>query len=274
MSVMLTEIEARLYRALLPDLAVEPYTIRVAFIVHLSRALRRDLPIPTNSSIADQVADLIDQSIIAGPYVIREDTGDYSYQIDLSQFDLDKIRAQMAACERNTAIARARSALTNKINEMVRRNHSRVDFQDRLQRIVDEYNAGNANADIVLAQLAMLIEEVAEEDQRYVREQLTEEELALFDILIAGDGELPDNERAQVRQVARDLLKQLKATRLVLDWRKKRQAMATVRLDIRDILNQKLPGSYSPDEREATAQAIFQHIYDQYQSASHNAYQA
>jgi type I restriction enzyme R subunit len=61
---------------------------------------------------------------------------------------------------------------------------------------------------------------LSEEQQRHVRENMTEEELVIFDILTRPAPELSDEERSEVKKVARELLTKLKAL-LVIEWRNK-----------------------------------------------------
>jgi type I restriction enzyme, R subunit len=78
-------------------------------------------------------------------------------------------------------------------------------------------------------------------------------------------------ERAQVKQLARELLAALKRERLVLDWRKKQQARAGVQVAIEEGLNS-LPDAYGPDRFQQTVSAVYQHIYDNYASAEQSTY--
>ena len=66
------------------------------------------------------------------------------------------------------------------------------------------------------------------EDQRAVAEGLSEEELAMFDILTKPEFDITDAEKVEVKKVARDLLQKLKEAKLVLDWRKKQRTRADV----------------------------------------------
>ena len=50
---------------------------------------------------------------------------------------------------------------------------------------------------------------LTEEQQRHVRENMTEEELVIFDILTRPAPELTTEERAEVKKVARELLARL-----------------------------------------------------------------
>src|SRR5208337_1182960 len=96
-----------------------------------------------------------------------------------------------------------------------------------------------------------------------VAEQLTEEELAIFDLLTRPNMKLSRKEKEQVKQVAQELLDTLKAERLVLDWRKKQQTRAAVQLAIEQVLD-KLPQAYAPAKYQEKCGLVYQHVYDSY----------
>ncbi len=77
--------------------------------------------------------------------------------------------------------------------------------------------------------------DVAQEEQRHTREGLSEEELAIFDILTLNVS-LTDEERAQVKQVARDVLAALLPTFDLIDWQKKALTLNRARVTIEDKL--------------------------------------
>ena len=129
---------------------------------------------------------------------------------------------------------------------MVRLNSSRMDYYDQFQEMIDEYNAGVANLDAFFAQLITFAQSLNEEEQRGIAEHLSEEELAVFDLLTRPNLKLNRKEREQVKQVAHELLDTLKAEKLVLDWRKHQQTRAAVRLAIEEQLD-RLPETYTAD---------------------------
>ena len=100
------------------------------------------------------------------------------------------------------------------------------------------------------------------EERRSVGEQLSEEELALFDLLTKPEMELTTKERAKVKKTARELLATLKREKLVLDWRKRQQARAEVRVTIEKMLDEGLPTTYTPELFETKTANVFQHVYD------------
>ena len=102
-----------------------------------------------------------------------------------------------------------------------------------------------------------------QEDQRHISEQLSEEELAMFDLLTRPNTALSAQEKAEVKKVARTLLETLKREKLVLDWRKKQQAKADVQVTIDQILD-KLPPSYTQEVYAQLCTDVFQHVYESY----------
>lgn len=110
--------------------------------------------------------------------------------------------------------------------------------------MIDDYNASASSIDQLWAQLYGLTQTLNAEAQRHVSEQLSEEELALFDALTRPDITLSTVERAQVKDLVRNLLATLKREKLVLDWRKKQQARASVQVAIEEGLHA-LPDVYT-----------------------------
>ncbi|MBC8252808.1 MAG: DUF3387 domain-containing protein, partial [Ardenticatenia bacterium] len=99
-----------------------------------------------------------------------------------------------------------------------------------------------------------------------------EEELALFDLLTKPDMQLTEAERQKVKAAARELLEALKREKLVLDWRKRQQARAEVRVTIEKLLDEGLPKVYTAALFRQKAAAVFQHVYDAYFGAGRSVY--
>ena len=75
-----------------------------------------------------------------------------------------------------------------------------------------------------------------------------------------------------MKQVARDLLNTLKRERLALDWRKRQQGRAGVRVAIRDGLDGLPPSAYGDAALRAKSAALYQHVYEAYSSAGRSVY--
>ena len=105
-----------------------------------------------------------------------------------------------------------RGDIESKLDSMVKRNKSRTNYQEKFQRLIDEYNAGSMNVDVLFEKLIQFVtQELNVEDQRHMVEQLSEEELAIFDLLTQPDLSLSEKEKAEVKKVVRQLLETLNA---------------------------------------------------------------
>ena len=77
--------------------------------------------------------------------------------------------------------------------------------------------------------------------------KLTEEQLAVFDLLTRPEVELTEMEKDAVKAISKELLETLKRERLVLDWRQRQQSRAAVKLTVFQMLRQ-LPECYTPGD--------------------------
>ena len=263
----------RLFKAILPDPKAREFAAKIAPIRVIAAKIR-DLTPPADISLVMQgVEELLDVSIAAEGYVIRETPDpDERTWVDLSEINFDALAEKFKAGRKNTVNEQVKGALARKVTALVRLNHTRMDYLERFQELITAYNAGSLNAEELFRQLMLFARDLDEEEHRALREQLNEEELAIFDILTKPEMELSEADRKKVKATARELLDTLKAGKLVLDWRKRQQARAEVWVTIEKTLDQGLPSVYSPQIFEQKTNAVYQHIYDAYFGAEGSVY--
>ena len=145
----------------------------------------------------------------------------------------------------------------------MRLNRTRADFAAKFEALIESYNAGSRSIEQLFEELLKLSNSLDEEQERHVREHLSEEELVIFDILTRPAPALGAEERAEVKKVAKDLLGRLKAL-LVLNWRQKSAARSALRLAIEDSLDSGLPRAYAPEMYRQKCAAVFEHVYESY----------
>ena len=146
-----------------------------------------------------------------------------------------------------------------------------MDYYEAFQKMIDEYNAGARNVDAFFAQLVSFAQGLNQEEQRGIAEHLSEEELAVFDLLTRPNIKLNREERAKVREVATQLLDTLKAECLVLDWRKNQRTRAEVMVAIKEWLD-RLPETYGSHLYDEKCEQVYQHVYDSYYGAGKSVY--
>src|SRR5690606_41203221 len=66
------------------------------------------------------------------------------------------------------------SSLEQRLERMIRTNPTRIDYAEKLQEMIDRYNAGSANITTFFEELKALARSLTEEEQRHIHEQLTE----------------------------------------------------------------------------------------------------
>ncbi len=124
----------------------------------------------------------------------------------------------------------------------------------------------------MFADLATFTKDLSEEEQRHLRENVSEEELAVFDILTRPDPDLSPQETEAIKKVCKDLLAKLKTEKLVLEWRTKRTTRAAVRVEIEKMLDSGLPEKYTSELFETKCGALFQHVLAKYPESGESVY--
>jgi len=263
----------RLFQAVLPDPSAREFSAEVNPIEVIAYKIRALTSPAEISQVMQGVEDLLDRSIAAEGYIVKASPAeDYERFVDLSKIDFEKLAERFETGHKRTLNEKLEGAVAQKLMAMVRLNHTRIDYLERFQTMIDEYNAGSLNAEEFFAQLVAFSKSLNEEEQRGVGEQLNEEELAVFDLLTKPPIAMSASDRQKVKATARELLKTLKEKKLVLDWRKRQQSRAGVRITIEKLLDESLPKAYTPALFEQKSAAVFQHVYDAYYGAGRSVY--
>jgi type I restriction enzyme R subunit len=275
----------RLYRAILPDPQAQEYGRTHYALTYVSEAIKALRERPDVSDVMQQVEELLDESVAAEPYVIR-DPGDESYEtengiprdedgrIDLSAVDTDTLRERFKTDPSRILAERLRGKLETRVRRLAELNPERIDYQERLESMIERYNEGSHNQEQYFQMLLDLLDDLQEEEQRAVRENLSEEELAIYDILRSNPApDLSDEDRKAVKTGARELLDTLKNEKLVIDWREKQQARSAVRVAIEKVLDEYLPHSYKTDVYDTKVDSVYEHVYDKYYGPEDNFYE-
>jgi type I restriction enzyme, R subunit len=188
---------------------------------------------------------------------------------DISQIDFARLRHEFA---RNPAQQAARQRLQASIEARLRsllnQNPTRIDLVERYEAIIAAYNQEKDRPTIeqTFDQLLNFIQELSAEETRAIREGLTEEELALFDLLLKPD--LKPAERERVKQVAQDLLATLQAEKLDHDlWRENETTREGLRSFLHTYLYADTTGlpdpTYSAEEVKDRSLNLYHHFYQQ-----------
>ena len=190
---------------------------------------------------------------------------EYSKQIDLSKLDFALLRREFPEKQhKNIQFADLRELLEIKVKQMMAQNKTRGSFLVDFQRIIDDYNSGSLSIDEAYEELLKQAEAMSEEQQRAARNEMTEAEQELFDLL--KKEKLTLAEEKSVKLAAHALLEKLfdaKNKILIQEWWKEKATQERVKREIQLILGEHLPiNSYDRMIFSQKVDVTFQHFYE------------
>lgn len=216
-----------------------------------------DLMIEINGIISEYV------EIQQTPNVVRESPR----RFDISAIDFDLLRREFAKVrKKNLVLKDLEEVIQQKLDNMILSNPNRINYYERYQHIIDEYNSEQDRATIekTFMELMDLANQMGEEEQRYVREGFTsDEELSLYDMLFRDD--LTKADIKILKEMSASLLHKIKDKISELDhWTDKQETKAAIDNLIRDTLWAELPECYDEVSISMYRQQIYEYIYTRY----------
>lgn len=185
--------------------------------------------------------------------------------VDLSRIDFAKLRDEFASKVRrkHAALQDIRDVIEKKLAQMLARNPMRMDFYKKYQEIIADYNREKDRVTVeeTFAQLVALASGLDAEERRAAAEGLSDDELALFDLLFRESIGKADRER--LKQASRALLASLRdLLRPMHDWTQNTATQAEVQVFILDNLWQSLPRPpFSDEETEAVSSRVYDYVW-------------
>lgn len=219
-----------------------------------------DLMVEINNIISDYVE-------IEHSYMINEEVK----RFDISGIDFDLLRREFAKVKNQNLLMRDLEEIIQlKLDRMLFTNPERINYYERYQKIIDDYNSEQDRATIekTFMDLMDLANKMNQEEQRYVREGFkSDEELTLYDMLFRND--LNKNDIKKLKAVAAELLNKIKAKISEYDhWTDKQETKAAVDNLIRDTLWAELPECYDEASIWGYRQRIYEYVYTHYKDVA------
>ncbi len=261
------------YKAILPDTTANEFQPIVKLLQVLADKLGSISPTVDISDVLAQVSEVLDKSVRVEKRHVSDVKGEYKAGriLDLSKVDFDKLQEQFKKGRKRMLAEQLRKAIEVRLRALYMLNKSRVNYLDTFQKLIDEYNAGSMNVEEYYRRLLEFVKNLNEEEKRSLSENLSEEELAIFDLLVNPPLKMTQKEVMSVKKVAHEILEKLKGDKLVLDWRKKQQAKAAVKLCIEEILEH-LPPVFDSDLYHQKCGLVYQHVYESYYGCGKSVY--
>ena len=218
---------------------------------------------------ADNTELMVQINEIVSEYVSVEERGVDPKQnpIDISRIDFELLRQEFAKRKNKHLILRdLQDMIKASIERALRRNPKRIDYYERYQAIIEEYNGEQNRVKIekTFMDLMKLAGDLDAEQKRYLRENFkSDEELAIYDLLFKDS--LTPQEIRKLKAIAVDLLSKVKQKIAELDhWRDKEETRSIVDNIIRDVLWAQLPESYDENSFNDCRERVCEYIYTRY----------
>ena len=192
-------------------------------------------------------------------------------RFDISGINFELLRHEFAKSrEKNLVLKDIQELLQERIAQMLAQNPSRINFYEKYQQIIHDYNNEQNRVTIekTFEELMKLSNELTEEEKRYVREGFeNDEQLSMYDVLMKDD--LSKDDIKKLKTVAKELLEKIKALLATMDHPfDKQETKAAIIITIRDILWQELPESYSEENITQYRDAVYNYVSLHYGGAA------
>ena len=218
---------------------------------------------------------MVEINAIISEYVEMDDvpptTAEESRRFNISEIDFDLLRREFARVKKKNLIMKDLEEIIQlKLDRLLLNNPNRIDYYERYQQIITDYNSEQDRATIekTFMDLMDLASHLDNEEKRYAREGFdSDEELSVYDMLFRENLSKADIQK--IKGVASSLLKKIKAKIAELDhWTDKQETKAAVDNLIRDTLWEELPECYDEISISEYRQRIYEYIYTRYGTAA------
>ena len=192
--------------------------------------------------------------------------------LDLSKIDFEALKKQFEKSRKHIEAEKLRGLLNAKLLRMMRLNRSRMDYYQKFQQLIDEYNSGAKNVDAFYAELISLAQELNEEEQRGIAENLIRRRAgSVRPAHQARTQAQPQRARSKSKQSPMSCWTRSKPSAWCWIGASASRARAAVQLEIQKTLD-KLPQAYDTDLYQQKCQLVYQHVYDSYYGAGRSIY--
>lgn len=250
----------KIYKSILPYPEIKNFQSKIMIMKVISKKIKLLNPTINIDETMSRIDQILEDAIIASEFIIKEKNDQDKY-IDLSSIDFERLKEKFNK-HKNTEAEILKNSLKMKVEKMIKLNPTRMNYQLKLQDIIDKYNSNSLNVEEFFKSLIEFVKELNTEETRHITENLNPEELSIFDILNKPEVTKKDSEVEKIKKISKELLLKLKSEKFTLDWQKKQMSRAKVKVTIKDQL-ENLPSCFS-DIYEAKCQKVYSYLYENY----------
>lgn len=185
--------------------------------------------------------------------------------LNLTEINTDDVKKKIEESPyKNIDIQELRLFIEDKLEQLLQENKTRTGFVERYKEIIERYNEGNSTNENYYEDLVDFVDELKEEDERNVKQGLTEEELEIYDLL--KKEKLTAKEESKVKLSAKKLYENItsaKSKTNVIDWYKDEQPRQAVKFEVEEVLDDTLPDSYDKETFNLKTEIIMTHLMEE-----------
>ncbi|APY06920.1 type I restriction-modification system endonuclease [Winogradskyella sp. J14-2] len=219
--------------------AIQEFAVEVIFAQHVSKAVRNATTVTSpRGGEKDMIRELISQSIES------ENIVDVFAMAGIEKPDisiLDETFLLGAKKEKDgnaLKIEIIKNILKNEIKLRLHKNIKKyTSLKEELEKVIDKYHNNALDSYATIVELVERAQELQKDDKRTEELGLSEEELAFYDILAAKQDII--KEKGPMQDIVHGVVKAVKSN-LQLDWTKKENAKAAIRLAVKKELRGKV----------------------------------
>ncbi len=220
---------------------------------------------------ADTTELMVKINEIISSHIETENMVAEAKSFDISKINFELLKIEFAKVKHKFTVMRELMLVAEEtLQRMMAVNPERINYYETYQKIIEEYNRSQDKAEIekIFNELMKLVEELEQEEVRYVREGFTnDEELAIFDKLVADKENLSKEDIKKIKGLAVDVLRKIKDNIAnTSNWRDKEETRAKMLKIIDDDLYENLPEAYNDNLQDYT-NLIYEFVYHRYPGA-------
>ena len=148
--------------------------------------------------------------------------------------------------------------LNDELKPRIKRNPFRYkSIYEMLKKLIDKYNVKPIDAANVITELIEIAKEIRKKIEEGKKLNLTEEELAFYDMLLRTDIFKSETE---IEFVVKEITKRLGYFIKIVDWNKKENLRAKIKMIIKEILSNAVGGRVEYAKIESISAEIYKHL--------------
>ncbi|MCM8816805.1 MAG: type I restriction endonuclease subunit R [Candidatus Omnitrophica bacterium] len=178
---------------------------------------------------------------------------------DISILDEEFLLQFKKMKQKNYAADLIAKLLKDELKTKTRKNPFRYSsLFEKLQELIEKYNVKLLTTAEIIEKLIEIAKEVKKDENAGLNLNLTEDELAFYDMLAEEKG-IFENEQ-QIKTVAKEVIKQLGYYVKIVDWNKKETIKAKIRTAVKDILLKIVNDRVEYKRIDEIASKVYEHV--------------